>query len=88
MSKIPGLIEKPQFDADLFEEGKAIHINQEAKSNGYQLMDTDALISEFNPLKIEVTYYSKSEHEITSLIIKVQDVISGEFTISFLREER
>lgn len=85
MSKLVGVVSKPQFDTSVFEIGKAVHVKQVA-TNGYVLFDAHCIITETNPLYLIVNYYSKGECEIISMKITIDNVVSGEYTISLMKE--
>ncbi|NFL75506.1 hypothetical protein FDB81_07140 [Clostridium sporogenes] len=81
-----GIVSKPQFDTTTFEKGKAVHVRQ-VTSNDNELKSVDCIISKTNPLYLIVNYYSEIEYEITDIKITIDDVVSGEYTISLMKEE-
>ncbi|MBD8046782.1 MULTISPECIES: hypothetical protein [Clostridium] len=86
MHTLMGVVNKPQFDTDIFKTGQAIHIRQKA-SNGFELLNVDGIISEVNPLFMIVMYYSKRDLEMIDIKIYIDDVTSGELKITLLKEE-
>ena len=85
-----GIVSKPQFDTDFFKVGKAIHIKKYAQSNGYKLIDSDAIISESTPLGITVIYMrvdgdKKAE---MSLLISIDEIVKEEVEITGLKEDK
>jgi hypothetical protein len=86
MPTLVGVVEKPQFDIDIFKTGKAIHIKK-FSPNGYELKDKDGLIGKVNPLKIMVWIYDKHENDCGPVEITIDSVISGEYEITLLKEE-
>ena len=85
-----GIVSKPEFDANVFKVGKAIHIEKYAQSNGYKLIDSDAIIFESTPLDITVIYMrvdgdKKAE---MSLPVSVDEILNKEVEITELKEER
>ncbi|HDK7179186.1 TPA: hypothetical protein PTW06_001006 [Clostridium botulinum] len=85
MNKLVGVVSKPQFDINVFKVGNAVHVKQVA-TNGYVLFDAYCIISETNPLYLIVHYYSEIEYEITNIQITIDNVVSGEYTISLIKE--
>ena len=85
-----GIVSKPQFDTNVFKVGKAIHIEKYAQSNGYKLIDSDAIIFESNPLSITVIYMRVDEgkKEEMSLPISIDEIVKKEVEITELKEER
>lgn len=86
MDKLVGVVNRPQFDLNVFEIGKAVHLRW---LTGYddKLKSVDCIISETHPLYLIVNYYSEIEYEVIDIKINIDDVVSGEYTISLLREE-
>ena len=84
-----GIVNKPQFDTDVFKVGKAIHIKKYAQSNGYKLVDADAIISESTPLAIIVIYMrvDGGKKEEMSLPISIDEIVKEEVEITELKEE-
>ena len=82
-----GIVNKPQFDTDVFKVGKAIHIKKYAQSNGYKLVDADAIILRSKPLEIVVAYVKIDEYDIndsdeTTLAIPIEEVVKEEVEIT------
>lgn len=88
MTNLVGVVNKPQFDTDIFVVGKAIHIREWAKSNGYKLLDKDGIITKNNKLEIVVSYYDASCYEMTDLEIEIGKVISEEYELTLLKEDK
>ncbi|EJO5347174.1 hypothetical protein NRP93_001247 [Clostridium botulinum] len=86
MSKLVGVVSKPQFDTSVFEIGKAVNVKQVA-TNGYVLFDEHCIINKSNPLYLSVYYYSEGKCKLTDVKINIDDVISGECTINLMKEE-
>ena len=84
-----GIVNKPQFDTDVFKVGKAIHIKKYAQSNGYKLVDADAIISESTPLAIIFIDMSVdgSQKEQMSSPISIDEIVKEEVEITELKEE-
>ena len=88
-----GIVNKPQFDTDVFKVGKAIHIKKYAQSNGYKLVDADAIILHSKPLAIVVAYVKINESDIDdsdemTLVIPIEEVVEEEVEITELKEEK
>lgn len=86
-----GVVSKPQFDTDVFKVGKAIHVTKFAESNGYKLVDNDAIIVESNPLELSVIYVRNDKYGIaleTKILIKIEEVIKETVEITELKEEK
>ena len=85
-----GIVSKPQFDTDFFKVGKAIHIKKYAQSNGYELIDSDAIISESTPLGITVIYMrvDGNKKEEMSLLISIEEVAKEDVEITGLKEDK
>lgn len=88
MSNLIGVVNKPQFDLEIFKPGKAIHIRQEAKTNGYQLKNDDGLIGRVNPLTIIVWLYDEKEHDCDYIEIPIAAVVNGEYKLTLMKEEK
>lgn len=86
MADLKGIVNKPQFDTAIFEEGKAVHVKQ-FNLKGYELKDRDGLIGRVNPLEIVVWLYDKRENDCDYIEISIDSVVSGEYEISLLKEE-
>jgi len=86
MPTLVGIVEKPQFDTDVFKQGRAVNIKQYALSNGFKLKDNDGLIGRVNPLEIVIWVYDKHENDCESMEVTIDSVISGECEISLLKE--
>ena len=85
-----GIVSKPQFDTDFFKVGKAIHIKKYAQSNGYKLIDSDAIISESDPLGIMVIYMrvDGGKKEEMSLLVSIDEIVQEEVEITELKEDK
>lgn len=86
MNNLVGVVNKPQFDVNVFEVGKAVHVKK-VGGNGYVLFNKHCIITETNPLYLGVHYYSEIEHELTDMRIDVNDVVSGGCTINLMKED-
>jgi len=84
MAKLIGVVEKPQFDTEVFEQGKAVHVKQYALSNGFIFKDKDGLIGRVNPLEIVIWVYDKHVNDCESMEITIDSIISGEYKITLL----
>ncbi|MDS0525489.1 hypothetical protein NNC19_07345 [Clostridium sp. SHJSY1] len=87
MSKLVGVVEKPQFDTEILKPGKAIHIKRFAISDGYKTQDVDGLIGRANPLALTFYYYNTNDYEINQKEISIDSVTNGEYEITVLKEE-
>ncbi len=87
MADLKGIVNKPQFDTEVFEQGKAINIKQYSLSNGFKLKDKNGLIGRVNPLEIIVWVYDKYSNDCETVVITIDLVVSGEYEISLLKEE-
>lgn len=88
MVNLVGVVNKPQFDTDIFAVGKAIHLRHFATSNGYKLLDKDAIITKNNKLEIVVSYYDTGCYEMTDLEIEIGKVISEEYELTLMKEDK
>ncbi|CAG7840046.1 hypothetical protein CLOHAE12215_01462 [Clostridium haemolyticum] len=81
-----GIVNKPQFDTNVFEVGKAVHIKQ-IESNGYKSLDADCIIIESTPLCLQGIYYNKQKEDTRSIEILITNFVDGIFEISLLKED-
>ncbi|MCW6094590.1 hypothetical protein LAV60_15570 [Clostridium sporogenes] len=86
MDKLVGVVNRPQFDKNVFDVGKAVRIRQFA-NNGYELMSRDCIITDNNPMYLCISYYDEDDYEFIDRRIDIVDVVDGTYTISLLREE-
>ena len=87
MEKLIGVVDSPQFDTFTFQVSKAVHVVEKA-SNGFELLNIDALVKKINPLYITLTHYNKKKDEFEHLTIDIRDIVSGQYKITLLKEEK
>lgn len=84
MSDIKGIVNKPQFDKEVFKVGEAIKVNNKC----YPYIKANAIITYSSPLEITATYYSEIDDECVEFNIGINDVVDGSYEIKFLKEEK
>ncbi|MBN7575993.1 hypothetical protein C1H57_12605 [Clostridium sp. 2-1] len=86
MANLVGIVNKPQFDVDTFTVGKAIHVKQWAKSNGYKIKDLDGLIKEIDPLRIHIWLFNEGDDDCDYIVITISEVVSEEYELTLMQE--
>ncbi len=89
MADLLGVVNKPQFDTEIFKIGKAIHVRK-YEFNRYKSIDTDAIISNSTPLEIVVEYYWLDSKEVKykTLPIKIEDIVKENIKLTNLKEDK
>lgn len=93
MKNLLGVVNKPQFDTEVFKIGKAIHISKLAESNGYELINSDAIILHSMPLQIVIAYVSMDKYNSENncektLPIDINEVVNETVKITSLKEDK
>lgn len=93
MADLLGVVSKPQFDTDILQLGKAVHINKITSSNGYELINSDAIILHSMPLQLVVVYVNVDKYNSDNtcektLPIDIKEVVDGTVKITNLKEEK
>lgn len=83
MAEITGVISKPVFDTEAFKVGKAIRVKR-INQRGYTEQQFDAIVTETNDLKLEVSRYDQREYEMRDETITIDSVRLGLIEIQFL----
>ena len=83
-SKLLGIVNKPQFDTEVFKVGKAIHFRKfDWVSGAYA--NHDAIITEASPLSISVAYMgSESDYgkkELKTTTIGIESVVDSKIVL-------
>ncbi len=81
-----GIVNKPQFDKDVFTIGKAIHLKKYTY-NHYVSINDNALVVDCKPLELTVVYVSKNEG-IQYENIGIDEINESTYEITELKEER
>ena len=87
MDNLVGVVNKPQFDTDVFIPGKAIHIQKFAANNGHKLEDVHGLIGRVTPLTMVVWTYDDDDYDVEGIEISIKSVVSGEYKLALLKED-
>lgn len=81
-----GIVNKPQFDKDVFTVGKAIHIKKYGY-NRFAQIDANALVIDCQPLELTVAFVEKKQG-IQEERIKISEISESTYEITELKEER
>lgn len=81
-----GIVNKPQFDKDVFTIGKAIHLKKYTY-NHYASINDNALIVDYQPLELTVAYVTKDEG-IKYEDIKIDEITKSTYEITELKEDK
>ena len=81
-----GIVNKPQFDKDVFTIGKAIHLKK-FTYNHYTSINDNALVVDCTPLELTVVYVSKNEGTQYENI-GIDEMNDSTYEITELKEER
>lgn len=91
--QLVGIVNKPQFDTDVFKVGKAVKIEHYYNNSSTKEYVKHALITMVAPLEIKVAFLVKSRNErnykediIQESTISIDDLINGTDVIIFLKE--
>ncbi|AQS10603.1 hypothetical protein CLOBY_27480 [Clostridium saccharobutylicum] len=83
MDNLVGVVNKPQFDTNVFRVGMAIHVI--GNLGGYR-MDKDCLIMNVTPLDLKIIYID-NEGDDETLTLGIDTVKDGRVTIR-LKEDK
>lgn len=80
-----GIVNKPQFDKDVFTIGKALHLKK-FSYNRFPSINANALVTECKPLELTVAYVD--DGDVKKENIKIDDLSELTYEITELKEER
>lgn len=72
---VDGIIQKPQFDNNVFKPGTAIHLKVQAKDSSYVKTDANCLILASTPLVLECVRVLGGE--VKQEKVTIEDVIAN-----------
>lgn len=81
-----GIVNKPQFDKNVFTIGKAIHLKKYTY-NRFASINDNALVVDCQPLELTVVYVGEDEG-IKKEHIKIDEINESTYEITELKEER
>lgn len=84
MVDIKGVVNKPQFDLDVFKLGEAVRINGYfgVKPRRGNTIRGNAIITGITPLEVTAEYFNECDKELHSVRIPIEEVVGG-FIYSF-----
>ncbi|NOW84305.1 hypothetical protein B0H39_002186 [Clostridium beijerinckii] len=84
MDNLIGIVNKPQFDTNVFRVGEAFRMT--GNSKGYNF-DRDCLILKSTPLSLEVAYVD-NEYDIATFTIGIAEAVTGRIRLTLKEDKR
>lgn len=91
MGDFKGVVNKPQFDMDIFKPGVPVILRAQRGIDGcFRTKKANALVLKAYPLQVVFCIVSKDlndDYESKNVNVLIEQIIDGTYEISFLKED-